>query len=294
MACGGLLGNVLFFAISGYCLANVSKNTFGVWYVRRIVRMYPAVWIVTGVCFLLGTYDFGARDPMWWCVYPTYYHFVSSIALLYVPFYIVMRNDFLRKRLTYVVLGLLAAWIFVYFFKYDRSYYHIDNVREPIIRILFMVCMLIGAWFRLYDDRFRNKRALWKIGVWFVVLAAYFASKTLLVKRPELAPFQLINQLVLVAAVIATFIVFSAFDSRLAQLPRSIKGVVELTSALTLEIYVVQYDALIRALENAVPFPLNWLALTAAIFACAYVLHLICNWISATSDKALRRDFADR
>ena len=40
MAFGGLLGNIIFFAVSGYCLADI-KEPFGKWYPKRLLRIYP-------------------------------------------------------------------------------------------------------------------------------------------------------------------------------------------------------------------------------------------------------------
>ena len=52
IANGGLLGNVIFFAVSGFCLCN-PKQSFPRWYGKRIVRMYPQIWIITALYLLL-------------------------------------------------------------------------------------------------------------------------------------------------------------------------------------------------------------------------------------------------
>lgn len=51
IANGGLLGDVMFFAVSGFCLANV-KESFPKWYVKRLVRILPAVWLITAICWV--------------------------------------------------------------------------------------------------------------------------------------------------------------------------------------------------------------------------------------------------
>ena len=55
IANGGLLGDVLFFAISGFCLYNI-KDKFSKWYSKRIFRIYPAVWIITLIYLMIGFY----------------------------------------------------------------------------------------------------------------------------------------------------------------------------------------------------------------------------------------------
>ena len=48
IASGGLIGDILFFAVSGYCLYNM-KNNFFKWYGKRIWRVYLPVVVITGI-----------------------------------------------------------------------------------------------------------------------------------------------------------------------------------------------------------------------------------------------------
>jgi len=57
IANGGLIGDILFFAISGYCLFNVKKS-FPSWYGKRLYRIYPPVILITAIYFLIGSYSF--------------------------------------------------------------------------------------------------------------------------------------------------------------------------------------------------------------------------------------------
>lgn len=63
-------------------------------------------------------------------MYPTAYHFVASIILLYIPYYIVMSVRALRDRLPVVIAVIGAAAVIVYIFLYDKSTYHIDNAEK--------------------------------------------------------------------------------------------------------------------------------------------------------------------
>lgn len=90
IANGGLLGDVLFFAISGYCLYNI-KTDFVRWYGKRILRIYPAVWIITAIYLLLGVYHAESAAAVGrLMIYPTYYHFVASIMVLYIIYYVLI------------------------------------------------------------------------------------------------------------------------------------------------------------------------------------------------------------
>ena len=290
IANGGLIGDVLFFAVSGYCLYNVkqalSPAGFGRWYGKRIWRVYPPVLIMTAVYMLLGAYRLSAEKGfLWWYIYPTYYHFVASIILLYIPFFFIMKIDWLKERIIPIMAVIGVAWLAVYFTVYDRTYYHIDTVREPMIRFLFMESMLLGAWFRKNDHALRNKyKGIYPVltAVCFVV---YFATKLLFSKRAGLAQFQFVNQLAIFALLYFLFRTACGLDGRLEKMPGWIKKAVTFLSGITLEIYVVQYVLIDVVREWKLFFPLNWVALTALILCSAFVLHMICSWLYKGADK---------
>lgn len=287
IANGGMIGDVLFFAVSGYCLCNV-RQSFLPWYGKRLWRCYLPVVLMTALYMLLGCYSLADHNALWWYVYPTYYHFVASIIVLYIPFYVVMKLPQLRDRLPLVMLGVAAAWLLVYVFAYDKSYYHIDTVREPMVRFLFMESMLLGAWFRQHDAKLRS-RFDWRWAAAVVMmLGVYFVSKLLFSKRAALAPLQLLNQAAVFALLCCLFRTFAGLDSALEKLPKPVKKCIGFLAQITLEIYVVQY-VLIDVLRPVAGFPLNWLLLTGSILASAFVLHLVCGLIYRACDTMLAR-----
>ena len=67
------------------------------------------------------------------------------------------------------------------------------------------------------------------------------------------------------------------------------RSIVKFIASITLEIYVVQ-SVLIEAIKRLkLPFPLNWLAVTVAIIAAAFLLHLLCELLYKGVDKLLSR-----
>ena len=273
IANGGLIGDILFFAVSGYCLCNV-KTSFLKWYGRRIYRVYPPVLIMTAIYVVFGFYSLDEHSIGWWFIYPTYYHFVASIIVLYIPFYFIMRICFLKKHILSVMSIIAVIWVLVYFTVYDRSYYHIDTVREPMIRFLFMECMLLGAWFRQNDVKVRNKFKLWHPIATMIVFCIYFASKILFSRRKSLAPFQGLNQIAIFFLLIFLFVTFAGLDNKLKSLPAWVKKAINFVSGITLEIYAVQY-VLIGLIRPIGIFPLNWILLTASILVGAFLLHKV-------------------
>lgn len=149
IANGGLLGDVLFFAVSGYCLAN-SKGSFGRWYLRRFVRVYIPAWVITLIYMALGAYVVtGWQDIVDFFIWPTHWHFVASIILLYVPLFFMSKYVEMNSRNYWRISGILMlVQLLLYMLIYDKSYYHIDKVREPMIEFLFFQAMLLGLHFR--------------------------------------------------------------------------------------------------------------------------------------------------
>lgn len=272
IANGGLLGDVIFFAVSGFCLYNI-KFKFLKWYVKRIIRIYPVVWIITIIYLLIGFYTFKQMNLFEYMVYPTYYHFVASIIFLYIIYYIIIRNDKLKNNIPKIMLGLFIIEILIYVFIYDKSYYHIDTVREPMIRFLFLQAMLLGAFFRQKNKEYINNNKIlnWvKLATFFII---YFASKLFFVKIDEIAEFQIINQIVLFITLYYFFKCFAGIDNKLRKLPEKINNVINFIAQITLEIYVVQYP-IIPIFRN-LPFPINWILITTTIIIVAYLLHFV-------------------
>lgn len=282
----GLLGDVMFFAVSGFCFAKV-KEPFPKWYFKRLVRILPVVWLITAIYGIVGLFEieFTFKGVLSAFIYPTRYHFISSILILYIPFYLVMRYEKLKKHLPQISMAIALVWFIGYIFFYDRSYYHIDTVREPMIRFLFLFAMFLGAYFRIEKDRFLNKKC---IGVWIALpflSAIYFASKMAFVKIEAISQFQILNQVVLLLLLAALFRCFASVDARLENLPKPIKTVITFISTITLEIYLVQIS-LIQKL-NFLPFPANWALITAAIILFAFLLNKLTNPVYTAFKKAI-------
>lgn len=161
LATGGLLGNVIFFAASGFCLYRV-KESFPRWYGRRFLKIYPIVAAFTLLAVFIGSYSVHTvLDAVALFIYPTNYIFVVWILLLYVPFYLVSYLDKRVKNFTEWALAVTAVlWIVTYILFFDKSYYHIDDVSSPFICFVYFAAMLIGALFqKAREQSWRGKVA---------------------------------------------------------------------------------------------------------------------------------------
>lgn len=276
IANGGLIGDIIFFAVSGYCLFNIKKG-FLKWYGKRLYRCYLPVIVITLIYWAVGFYNVGEK-PLWWLVYPTNYHFVASIIILYIPYYFVVKIDALKNRIPIIALAVLCVYLVVYVFFYDKSYYHIDTVREPMIRFLFFESMLMGAWFRQNESKYIDKIKLKDILCLVLVFVLYFASKLIFSKMGTLSGFQIINQLLIYLLLFLVLRVFCGIAQKLDRMNGKVKKAISYIAMITLEIYIVQY-AIIDYLRPIFKFPINWLILTGSILCAAILLHIVCQQI---------------
>ena len=93
LATGGLLGNVIFLAASGFLLYNI-KLPFHKWFLKRFLRVYPVLLCYTLFTVLIGEYplkSFG--DAFKLLVYPTNYIFLVWLLVCYCVLYIVAYAD---------------------------------------------------------------------------------------------------------------------------------------------------------------------------------------------------------
>lgn len=286
IANGGLLGDVIFFSVSGFCLAS-PRIPFKQWYPKRLWRIYAVVWIATLVFVLLGAWEVNdAVDAVKWFIHPTKYHFIASITLLYIPLYFVAKYvELNKKNYALAALGLLAVQLLLYFCLYDKSYYHIDKVREPMIEFLFFQSMLLGLYFRRQctmglltvgnSNWGGRKLILWASLA--LMLAVYFASKLLFVKRDSISEFQLLNQILLFISLFLLFRCSFTLEDKLKKHSDSwLWKIVVFLSDHTLEIYCVQYVIIDWVRNMGLSFPINWLLLTTIILLAATVL----RWVS--------------
>lgn len=286
IANGGLLGDVIFFAVSGFCLYNVKMN-FGKWYLKRIIRVYSAPIIITAVYMIIGWYKLngGISDAVRQFIYPTNYHFVASIIVLYVPFYFVMRIKSLKANLPWLLLLVCAVHILVYVCFYDKSYYHIDTVREPIIRFLFFEAMLTGAYFRskhsTYAGGFKALTGL----ICVLIFIMYFASKMAFARYDFLSKYQILNQIILLALLYFVMKCFAGLNERLELVPPKLQGIIKYVADITLEIYVVQYAIIPKIVALELPFPINWCVVTVSILVAAAMLHFVVNAVNKQTNK---------
>lgn len=279
MAAGGLLGNIIFFAASGFCLFKI-KERFDKWYFKRILKIYPVMLIFSLIMGLVGLYPLNSgMDAVRLFLYPTRYIFIVWLMIAYAVFYLVayLQKRFPDKKIVeFTLLGVFTAYIAVYLIFIDKTVYGIDNVEKPFILFLYFQSMLIGALFNKYSEKYAKVK-WYNIVLAFVCLIAYLGSKLLFDRYENLAFLQIFNQLIIMACLYFVFATFMSLEGKLKKLNPKWNGIIRFLAGLTLYIYIVQF-VIIAWLEH-LAFPLDFFAISGLILVGAIVIYLIEKYV---------------
>ena len=293
LAAGGLIGNILFFAISGFCLYYI-KEKFFQYYCKRILRIYPLLVFFTLFTVLIGDYSINSfNDVVRLFIYPTNYIFIVWLMIAYALFYIIAYlSKKYDKLLEITFVSLIVVWLLTYLVFVEKSVYHIDNVSEPFILFLYFISMLMGALFRKHQSKVENGKLYLYIILLPISLVLYFGAKIAFVKINQIAPLQIVNQISILFVLYSIFSLFILLERKLNALPCKVNKVAKFLSGLTLHIYVVQF-MVIRRLQHLV-FPLNLVIVSIGIIVLAIVVYLVEKFIRESIVALIRKNKGDK
>lgn len=295
LASGGLLGDVIYFAISGFCLYSVAQQRFSPWYYKRLKRVYPPVWLTAGTLIVTGVYGVVSSKRIFQLmVYPTHYHFVASILVLYIFFFFAMKFINQRageedKRLKYLCFGVIILYFVSYYSFFDYSYYHIDDVNSKMIWPLFFLAMMVGLWFRRHADHFlgKNRKRHWFLTLLCAVF--YFATKYTFSRG--LLPFtiQWLNQVSLLILLFGVFRCMIGLENTIKRLPTSVTAPFYFIADMAFELYLTQAVIIPTFNTGKETFPYNFIITISITFIFAWLVHSATNIILQLSGMAYQR-----
>lgn len=264
LAADGLLGNTLFFVISGlgiFSSLDKRPQTIGDYLARRFWRLYPAVFIVLIIQFLLITpvLSYQAMDILRTFLWPTPFTYVAIIVPMYVLAFISHR---LLPKHAATWLAILCLAVYGFFYYRSMQGFTADT-RLTIGTLPTLVSYgYFGFAFALGGVIATRKSFAGFTWPWLLlaalVLVAYVALKYLMVVRGTAAvAYPVLHLLVLLLCV---------FALKLLCAPDTVKRVLEWpalgpflrrSGGLSLEIYLVHAVLLHVAFFPTVVFPLN-------------------------------------
>ncbi len=262
MAMGGLLANVLFFAVSGFCNFN-TKSNFIVWYAKRLFR----ILLTATTCFvllrLLFLYGVLHNDALRLFVkYPTIHVFLIWLISLYPIYYLAI---WLSKKFDYLLECLLVVFAIIAVFVSDKPY-------VPSITFLYFASMLTGAVFRKHYEKFQKKR-IRNVVLLVVCFVFYAVSNVIYPKFTQSYALMVLCNLGIIPLLCSTFAVFISLEKNLSKFPVIIRIFIKHFGSVTLQVFLVQFAIIMRFVSLV--FPLNFLVVTGLIFAVASVSYFI-------------------
>lgn len=285
LAIGGGHGNAIFFVISGYCLAKISRS-FPEWYGRRIKRILPITLVTVAFSMLLN--GFGDIDGVGTgSVFRHYldeYWFVWAILLYYCVFYVIFRQGELR-RVKLALSGYVAGYFLLYWLFVDKTKFSIETEGFVPFKVYFYFgIFLVGGLIRLCKEdkpelaeKWRNHRLQYAIAV--VISGAVWCAEYALVTVLNTA---YVLQFVIHISVFMFAVMILLLGITLNQKLRMPKGIcgksIQIIADSTLEIYLVQITILPKVLHYS--FPVNWLLFVVLSIGGGVLMHVAAGWIS--------------
>jgi peptidoglycan/LPS O-acetylase OafA/YrhL len=274
LAGDGLLGNSLFFLLSGFGLAMGDRKGLrpaGDWFSRRLLKIYPSVAIVLA---FTAVYDFPALridravEIPWGLVWPIRYPFVRQITTFYLIYFV-----WSRTRLAAYPVALIVGLIPVY-----AIWRHLapEATRTHAVHwVYYFQMLLLGvavARTQTQRPRLPKNFAAFALPVAFLT---YVGTKFVLSRAGEAE--EKVYLLHMLALPVLLLILYALSDARLiARIDRfpMISRFVDWLSGATFEVYLVHYLILELEWVRSLPLPANLVVFGLGTFVAAYALQL--------------------
>lgn len=265
LATGGLIGNSLFFIVSGFCLTQITLPFF-TWYRKRLIRVYPPVLIMALVGICIGDYSISNWSSFIEAfIWPTYFGFVGYIVLLYIPYYFVIKSGFLKIKSKMNIVIAILVWLALCVLR-------VFNINILGYAYYFLL-MCAGAHINLKKIRSKRSSVFFAISIFLIVV--YFGVEALIDSQLLL---DMIKFVPLYIGVVLFIISLQNMESVIKKTPQKLWGGVQFLSRHTLEIYTTQVIILHHVIDIK-PWGFKFLFVTIEILIAAYILRKIVSLI---------------
>lgn len=272
LSTGGMIGNALFFWVSGYTLYFSLKKVNGggnsvYWFLRRFLRIYPSLWI-----FLLFLSCIGSTVK-WQDFFVSTYWFINAIVICYVLYFFYIRFFSKYGKYIFILTGLtLVAYFAAFTWWGNLDGILIESPEYVSFRWFYLFqIMLLGGYCASSRNCVLSRKRDW---LWFATfLITYYAYKGICI-RYDVYWGQLLIPIFLMGTI------FYAYKSLLgickqgnrvySFLQKHGKPLVFI-STLTLDIYLVQF-VVIKFFADY-KFPIGFIGATITIFIGALILN---------------------
>ena len=276
LAGDGLLGNYIFFFLSGLRIASgqTRHSTFGHYLWLRLLRIYPAVWIVTVACVIMEGKALDGVAVIGDFLWPTNFTYITWILPFYLVLFFILRSGVTAMSST--VMAAIAFWLWAVW--HDSSNPNTFSDIPTTIQVTgYFILFLAGAMTSLWQAKVLPIHWL----LTSMLTASYILAKYLVVTNRAFDFYPAIFCLGACAAFVLCMSLGTRNPAQGIQKLSRLKGTLFLSSH-SLEIYVTHSVLLGVTSLQLLPYPLNIVALLMVTFAASAAL----KW--ATDKVALR------
>lgn len=275
LATGGMIGNALFFMLSAFGLyvsMHEYPRAFGEWYARRIIRIYPSVWVtVILLCIPIRIYggEIGLNnilDEMGKFFYPPFW-FLQALLIYYGIIFFIIR-DFSCKRLALVSVPIVSMYALYYMFVLDLEKWSIEQT--PFRLIYYCLVVLWGIYLGSKREKlqFTGPRDVIML---LLSLSLIYGHKYLM-QRGVLLSFQFIQHLATFPMLYFTVKIAKSSFIRQKVMGSHIAGkMLTFVSGATLEIFIVNNSIDVLSYKLGA-FPINVIALVSLNIGLALII----------------------
>lgn len=280
---GGAIGNSLFFYASGYLLKFKEEKFYGEWFLKKLIRLLPSLWVF----YIVTIFLFPDKVSVEWYnfFYPTTFWFVNSIVCFFLVSYLLKgyitvtesnRGGQFEVNRNIFLIALIIGIVYVvnYVFNVDHSQIVLD---EGGLKCWFYFFFFFWG----YYDKLNSK--IFK-GNWISVLGFMCSIVLFFIYKKIGGRYDSMvwAQVVFVPLLLSGIVYFSRYMVNfMMRIPVSekCKYVLSKISSLTLDIYIVQVF-LINMLMPTMPFPINVIIIFIVILLASYVNNYLAERIS--------------
>lgn len=263
LSTGGMIGNSIFFMLSSFGLflswkSNRNEQPILSWYGRRIVRIYPSVWMtillimvpyalyrdaIKGVS-ILGEMSVFYYPPFW---------FLQALMSYYVVAYFILKK-YSTRLISIVALAVMILYLFYYCIYLDLTTFSIET--PPIRIIYYFLIFLWGIYLASRNDDIRYAGPTDFILV-FVFLGCIYGNKYLMTNG-DYGKTQIIQHLALIPLLYYLLkIAKSDFISKSLMNSWHVGKLLCIISTMTLELFMINNLLGNIALGAHLTFPSN-------------------------------------
>lgn len=258
---GGAIGDGLFFFCSGFTLFLGRNDGFFNWYKRRVTRIYPSIWmwglIVSVFCIQKWEVVDLITVPRYW--------FISCILFYYVILFFIRKYMMAHLKLSFIIASLIICIASFYILDLENS---VMYAQVSFMKWYYFLFMLMGAIVALNPQR--ENKPLKFFGYFLICIIFYYICMAIYKIGPLYCRFQIVSLVPLLFAIYWLY-KFCCTEWSLSIFQKKYVGkIIYWISALTLQIYLVQYVLFTEKYNNV--FPLNLLLTYLVIFIMSYIL----------------------